>query len=190
MSIIAIPVPGYESLYTVDEAGNVYSCRAQRYLTHSISGNGYHTVEFNENGKNKRVLVHRLVASVFIENPLGLPQVNHKDENKDNNNVSNLEWCTAKYNMSYGSGPNRRVQSRLWYTRTDRIKDIARRNGSARKKAVLQIDRDSGNVIAEFESAKEASIKTSVDHAHLCACCTGKGYKTAGGFVWRYKERV
>ena len=60
---------------------------------------GYMFVCFGVNGKTVNLKVHRIVATCFIPNPLGLPQVNHKDNNKTNNAVSNLEWCTLEYNM-------------------------------------------------------------------------------------------
>ena len=70
---------------------------------------GYAVIDlYNEKGKRKNYLVHRLVAKAFIPNPLSLPQVNHKDENKLNNHVDNLEWCTASYNLMYGLGASKR----------------------------------------------------------------------------------
>lgn len=66
---------------------------------------GYLVVDlYDENGKRKNFQVHRLVATAFIPNPQNLPYVNHKDENKLNNCVNNLEWCTASYNLTYGKG--------------------------------------------------------------------------------------
>ena len=65
--------------------------------------NGYLKVDLCKNGKQKTFTVHRLVATVFISNPKNFPTVNHKDENKLNNNVSNLEWCTVLYNNCYGT---------------------------------------------------------------------------------------
>lgn len=107
-------IPGYEGLYQVSNFGRVYSvkrmnrdrCIGGRFICQSSvdkKNNSYMHVQLCKNGEEKCVLVHRLVAMAFIPNPDNLPQVNHKDENKQNNHVDNLEWCTHKYNMNYGS---------------------------------------------------------------------------------------
>lgn len=115
------PVKGYEGFYEVSDEGRVRSL--DRYTRNSRNGNftrfvkgrvkkqsnrgGYLCVTLNRDGKYKTVLVHRLVALAFLDNPSHLPQVNHKDENKRNNRVDNLEWCTAEYNVCYGTRTNR-----------------------------------------------------------------------------------
>lgn len=104
------PIEGYEGLYEVSSYGRVRSLdmyvRCKSYRLHKgkvlspiINTNGYLFVGL----QGKRFSVHRLVAQAFIPNPQGLPQVNHIDENKSNNNVDNLEWCDAKYNNNYGT---------------------------------------------------------------------------------------
>lgn len=75
----------------------------ERIKAHYIMNNGYHSVSLSENGTSKSYLIHRLVAEAFIPNPLNLPEVNHKDGNKNDNNVSNLEWCTHSYNQKHAS---------------------------------------------------------------------------------------
>lgn len=74
--------------------------------------NGYFVVQLCKNNKRKNHLVHRLVAEHFIENPKSLPEINHKDEDKANNMVNNLEWCTRKYNMNYKQLPKRQQISK------------------------------------------------------------------------------
>lgn len=69
----------------------------------SLDKNGYQHITLKR-GKELSCKVHRLVARAFIPNPNNLPQVNHKDEDKTNNRVENLEWCTANYNTSYNNG--------------------------------------------------------------------------------------
>ena len=105
-------VAGYEGLYQVSNKGNVYRVyrtralgrkRGGRMLKPGYTSRGYLQVNLYKNGKPKSRTVHRLVAETFLPNPNGLPQVNHRDEVKDNNNVENLEWCTSKYNNSYGT---------------------------------------------------------------------------------------
>lgn len=129
--------------------------------------NGYLQIAFrNGNKPRKHFNVHRLVAKAFIENPLNLPCINHKDENKTNNRVDNLEWCTAKYNNHYGTNIDRRAK--------------------AISKPVLQYDKF-GNFIKEFESERIAAKETHTNKTSICSVCKGKR-KTAGKFVWKYKQ--
>ena len=81
--------------------GNILSLKTNKLLKANMIANGYFAVQLCKNGKRKSFLVHRIVAEHFINNPNNLPEINHKDENKANNTVNNLEWCTRKYNMNY-----------------------------------------------------------------------------------------
>ena len=95
-------VCGYEGLYKVDENGNVFSVRNNKLLKRMMFPSGYEYVHLcNGKGKTKLFRVHRLVAETFIPNPNNLPEVNHKDGDKLNNNVKNLEWCTNVENMRH-----------------------------------------------------------------------------------------
>lgn len=111
------PVKGYEGYYEVSNLGRVRSIdrvvvdtvrNCERLLKGKVlvqndKENGYKTVVFCKEHKTHNKYVHRLVAEVFIPNPDNLPQINHKDEDKTNNRVDNLEWCTQLYNNLYGS---------------------------------------------------------------------------------------
>ena len=97
---------------------------------------GYLSVCFYKNGQYVRKHVHRLVALAFIPNPNKLPQINHKDENKGNNNVENLEWCDAYYNNTYGTARKRMMDTK--------------------SKAVVAFD-SAGNIVNEFQSSKDAA---------------------------------
>lgn len=103
-------IPGYECYYQVSNTGKVRSVDRTEYgkkfkgkiLTPRVTNGGYLGVTLCKCNHHKHISIHRLVAIAFIPNPNNLPQVNHKDENVKNNNVENLEWCTAKYNSNYG----------------------------------------------------------------------------------------
>lgn len=94
-------IKGYEGLYQISNCGNVKSLKTNKNLYLSDS-KGYQRVGLYK-GKRIMYAVHRLVAETFIPNPNNYPCVNHKDYNKKNNNVTNLEWCNHKYNNNYGS---------------------------------------------------------------------------------------
>lgn len=106
-------VPYYDGLYQVSNYGRIKSsCKGDStYKTQHDNGRGYLTVQLYKNGKMKNEYVHRLVALAFIPNPDCLPQVNHKDEDKQNNYVENLEWCDSTYNNNYGTARMRHVET-------------------------------------------------------------------------------
>ena len=163
-------IPGYENLYQVSSYGNVRSLNYRnKHITHNLKlyldKHGYYRVDLHKNGKIEKWLVSRLVATVFIPNPHNLPQVNHKDENKTNNNVKNLEWCTNEYNHNYG-------------TRNERV-------GKSLSKKVICIT--TGEI---FNSMREACRKYNIHTGSMTECCQGKR-KTAGGYKWEYfKEEI
>ena len=101
------PIKGYEGLYEVSNLGNVKSlprkstCKNERILKPCVDLKGYLEVVLSKNSKHKTYRIHRLVADTFIPNINNQPMVNHKDENKMNNQVSNLEWCDNKHNIRY-----------------------------------------------------------------------------------------
>lgn len=101
----------FEGLYAITDCGKVYShsrvysngrLHKGRWMKPQIDNFGYHRVNLtNKEGKVSRVGIHRLVALHFLTNELSHPEVNHKDEDKLNNNFDNLEWCTSQYNSEY-----------------------------------------------------------------------------------------
>lgn len=158
-------IPGYEGRYSIDKVGNVYSHYSKRLLKPKIDKDGYKEVALSRNGKTKYFRVHRLVAITFIPNPNNYPLVNHKDENKANNAINNLEWCTTKYNDNYGSRNLKISQTK-------------------QTRPVLQID-DRGNTVAQYRGVKEAMKKTGVNRNSIREVIRGNR-KTAGGYVWKY----
>ena len=108
------PISNYEGLYEISNKGQIKSVGRYIKSNHNntrfqeekirkltVNNKGYITVRLCKNGKYKTFLVHRLVAETFIPNPLGYNEINHKDENKTNNKVDNLEWCSHDYNINY-----------------------------------------------------------------------------------------
>lgn len=133
-------IKGYEGLYEVSNEGNVRSLdatvpygqfhsrsRKGRIMHQPSSSNGYKQVALSKNGVAKIYRVHRLVAEAFLSNPLGLPEVNHKDEDKTNNRASNLEWCSRKYNNNYGNKPPRGSRNPMAKLTSDQVAAIRER---------------------------------------------------------------
>ena len=148
-------IKGYEGKYMVSNLGRVKSLNysntgKEGILNARDNGKGYLRVILWKDGKDKKYRINRLVAQAFIPNPDNLPEVNHKDEDKTNNRVENLEWCSRQYNVEYSQG-----------------------------KAVIGINKVSG-LIVEFPSASEASRQTGINSRNICACLKGRQKSTGG----------
>lgn len=173
--------------YTIYEDGRIWSDKTNKFLKVAHSSQGYTTVElFNEEG-SRRLSVHRLVAEAFIPNPNEFPCVNHIDECKDNNHVENLEWCTAKYNINYGTGMERRRNSMKKYLSSEKSKADKLHSGQRTKELLgrkVQQMTKSGMLIRDFASVNEAYRQTGI--RHISEACNGKR-RTAGGYVWSFK---
>lgn len=163
--------------YEISDSGVVYSLDYRRSgkeaaMSPSLNTKGYCQVRLvGESGK-VTFRVHRLVALAFIPNPQNLPQVNHKDENKTNNHVENLEWCTNEYNMTYNDGMKRRGLLLRGKPKPHFHKRVEQ----------LTVD---GVHVAFFESVAEARKQTGA--THISHVCLNKNiYHTSGGYKWRY----
>lgn len=158
----------YSGKYQVSNYGNIRSLNYRNTFSTKIlkmspnRRNGYYQIHLpGENGKDNVFSVHRLVANAFLPNPDNLPEVNHKDENPQNNNVENLEWCTSKYNSNYG-------------TRNERgsINRTGKLAGSKNHKAKKVVCIDNGMVFNTLgDAAKWCGLKYG---ANIGACCSGK----------------
>ena len=166
-------IQGYEGLYQVSNYGNVKSLNyrmtgKERILKSGKTVNGYLAVDLCKNGKRKHSLIHRLVAQAFLENPNNYPQVNHKDENKQNNHVSNLEFCTSFYNMNYGT---RNEGSKKIISETMKGKFAGEKHPLSRK-----VMTNTGEI---FTTVKEAAEWSGTHRSHISGQIQGKR-KTAG----------
>lgn len=148
-------IKGYEGLYAVTSCGKVWGYKRNRFLSPRLH-NGYLRVALCKNGVTKDFFVQRIVAEAFIPNPNNLPQVNHKDENKENNCVRNLEWCNAEYNINYGTR-NSRMSKGVRCVELNKI----------------------------YNSITEAAQDTKVKIQHISACLLGH-QKTAGKCHWEF----
>ena len=157
-------VDGYCGFYSVSNCGRVKNSNG-KIMRQQVTRDGYLSVALSKDGKQKRYQVHRLVASAFLDNKNQYPEVNHKDENKKNNNVINLEWCTREYNRYYGTGQVR--------------------NNMKKHKPVEQLK--NGIHIEWYDSAKTAEAKTGICSKHIGGCCRGERV-SAGGYNWRFAE--
>lgn len=182
-------ITGYEGYYQVSNMGNVRSVdrvvfNSKNNAYHKIKGKnrafsirkkGYLGVYLMKEGKGKSFLVHRLVAEAFIPNPLKLPQINHKDENKQNNCAENLEWCTNKYNANYGD--------------RNRKHSITQTNNTHHQKPVLCVE--TGELYA---NSKDVQRRTGNWAANIRKAC-GNNMRI-GGYHWKwisneeYEERL
>ena len=178
-------VPGYEDCYEVSNCGNVRSLYFKRISSVSqfVKPNNYRCVTLKKNGEKQSLYVHRLVAQAFIPNPNNYPQVNHIDENKGNNYVDNLEWCTAKYNVNYGTGMKRRNASIGYRNRKPNKEKMSK----SHEKPVLQFSLD-GIFIRRWSSATNFAKTISKRSSPITQCCKGKAL-TAYGYKWQYAER-
>lgn len=194
-------IKGYEGLYSVSNTGRVKSLRRNKIMALKKTVDGYLRVGLRKKGQ-KWYSVHRLVAIAFIENPNGCPQINHKDECKTNNNVDNLEWCTAKYNSNYGTHIERMIKntdySKIDYRARHEHTDYAKRylntdykkiGEATRKRLSKEVIQYSllGNKVAEWGSTREIERILHYDHKGIVNCCNGR-YRTSYGYIWKYAK--
>ena len=183
-------VPGYEEYYEINQYGVIKSkdrlivvsdyqnahaycsgfsyVKPGRIMKQGTSVHGYKTVCLSKNNSYKLCKVHRLVAETFIPNPMQLPYVNHKDEIKTNNHISNLEWCTAEYNTNYGTCIKRR--------------QISQRTTNKNMKSVVAYnDKEQLEFISIRGAARDLGLyQANIQHAI-------KNNNKCGNYYWKYK---
>lgn len=177
MQIEWIPLPEYEGYYEINCLGQICSidriisnclgqqkCIQGKICTFIVDRHGYACVYLQRNNYSARKAVHRLVAQTFLPICKDKVIVHHKDGNKLNNSVENLEWTThAENNKAAAYNP-----------KTKRVREV------------YQLDKE-GNIIAEFKSVTFAAIAVGTSASNISLACRGK-HKTLKGFCWKYKE--
>lgn len=176
----------YEGLYQVSNLGKIKSLnkywkvnnynniinKKEKIIKQNLDHKNYLFVHLWKNGKSKNFKVHRLVAQTFIPNPENKLTVNHKDGNKSNNSVENLEWCTQSENVihAYKKGLAKRRTGKM----------------NKNSKIVYQIDKETKKIINIFYGTTEASRITGIPQSNIWRCCAGK-QKYSNNYIWKYK---
>lgn len=183
-------IKGYENEYQVSNIGRIRSLDRYKYqngrygqiqrlyrgkiLKFDQDKDGYFTVKLRHKVFHR---VHRLVAQTFLENPENKNTVNHKDGNKKNNCINNLEWATEKENTQHahktGLAKSAMIGKKGKLSNNFRIR--------------VQIDEKTGEIIGKYNGAAEAERITGIKAQNISDCCNQKR-KTAGGYIWRYKD--
>lgn len=215
-------VVGYEGLYQVSNLGRVKSIERyvhknsggriknaydahirEKILTNTKNSKDYLTVTLSKDKTPDIFLVHRLMATAFMQNPNNLSDVNHKDENPSNNFIyvnkdgsvdyekSNLEWCTHKYNCNYGTSKFRIIKTRR---KNNDVSEMVKKQKETKKRLksrcrplpVAQYKMD-GELVTTYESALQASKITRIHVSAILRCCHGT-YKQMRGFIWKFIE--
>lgn len=166
MTEIYVPIKGYEDKYLVSNMGNVKSIphlyrRHERKLKPWKDGRGYLCVELN----GKTFSVHRLVATHFIQNPENKRTVNHKNEDKTDNRVENLEWATDSENVNYGTRNERMAQANM--------------------KPILRISKETGEILERYPCLK-AAVAGGFNHSAVSQVANMGRLKSSGGYIWRW----
>ena len=171
------PVAGYEGLYECSNMGRVRTVgnnktKKTKIRKQVVTNLGYKQVQLYKDGKQKLLYVHRIVAEAFLLNTNNKSCIDHINTDRTDNRVENLRWCTRKGNMNNPITRTKLSNSKLYHTYN--------------MKAIIQTSKD-GTFIQEYKCTREAERATNIDHSSINKCCKGI-YKTAGGFIWKYKE--
>lgn len=173
-------IKGYEGYYQVSNLGRIKNIKTNTIRKLDLRGNGYYYIDLWKNNQRNKYAIHRLVAETFILNPDNLPQVNHIDGIKTNNNVDNLEWCNQSHNTKEAYRLGLKKPCKYWLGKKGYL--------CINSKHVNQYN-TKGEFIKQYGSTMEAERQTNINHTHISACCLNKkSYKTAGGYIWKYVE--
>jgi len=190
-------IPGFEGIYQISNTGKVLSLNYRnrgyaKELTPKINNKGYLWVQLFKNKKSINAQMHRLVATVFVDNPNGFPIINHKDENPFNNSSDNLEWCTRKYNYDYsfekhGQAWIEKIKQNLPKSEKKR-KRTSKPYAAPKKdfKRVIQRNQTNGTVIKVHNNIATIVREYGYNNTSIKECCLGKRH-TAYGYKWEFE---
>ena len=168
------PIDGYDGRYEISNYGRVRSYAQDRKngkikTGHPVRKGYMHILLYDSDGNSKWHPIHRLVAGAFLENPDNFEQVNHKDEDKTNNHVDNLEWCSNEYNINYGTRNKRAAESnRCCETTSSKVYSV-----------------DAAGQKEYFDSIGEAERKTGCSHSNIVRTLKGRSNR-CGNRQWFY----
>ena len=155
--------------YDITKEGIIINKKTGKQSKGYIDNRGYRAFACKYKNEHFRYSIHRLLAIKYIPNPNNYPIINHIDGNKLNNSIDNLEWCTQSHNI--------KEASRLG------LMDYSNNTNVCRK--VIQINKDTKEIIKIYNSIKEASKELKINYSSIVNCCKGR-YKTSGGYIWKY----
>lgn len=167
-----VDITGYEGKYKVNKKGQIYSDAKKIILKPIVKSTGYAFVNLYNKGKHKSMYIHTIVANTFIGNSFG-HVVNHKDLNKLNNNVENLEIVSQKENILHSKLNGKQLRKKG--------------KNNSRSKEVLQFDKNM-NFIKQWNCVMDIERELGIKSSNISNCSLGKS-KTAKGYIWKYKER-
>ena len=185
-----VPDAYYADRYLISDQGDTWSVKWHSVMNNSCNENGYYSVNLCKDSKVKRVYISRLVLLAFGEDtPENWEelQANHKDEDRSNNCISNLNWLTPKENINWGEHNKKSAESRSGQHRTEEQKE---KMGEAHKGKgtvkVISVNLEDNSYL-EWDSIREAAAVLGVDPGNISACCRGKRY-SLNGYTFKYKE--
>lgn len=158
-------IKNYEGLYQVSNLGRVKN-KEDMIMKQRVNPDGYYRINLYKNGNRQTVLIHRLVAQAFINNPNEYNCINHKDENKLNNKVENLEWCTHEYNVAYGT---------------------ARLRGALHTKKPIEQYTLDGVFVKRYDGIIDAQKELGTSSYSLIKCLKGKK-ESFYNYIWKYVD--
>lgn len=178
-------IKNYEGLYQISNFGRIKSLKkwcgnkyvqkwtkCEKILKQAKHYHGYKYVILSKNKETKKEYVHRLVARAFLNNDNEYKEINHKDGNKQNNCVENLEWCDRSWNVSHSYKSGLLVPKRS--------------KNNVLSKAVIQYDKN-GSFIKKWDCIKDVFRELNIKDISITKCCKNQ-QKTAGGYIWKYEK--
>lgn len=184
-------IPGYEGMYQASNTGKIKSLTrivnssygSKMRITGKIKKlyqhpNGYVYVGLSKNGETRSCRVHRLIAMAFIENKSNLSDVNHKNGKKNDNRLSNLEWCSPSQNSIHAYEMKLRKSPNYWEGKFGALHNLSK---------AVEMRSKEGVIIKTFASIREAERNTGIANQNITKCLKGKR-RSAGGYVWSFER--